>query len=136
MDKGYTSASWVVTTMTCCFDRRMSRGVGISLLLILLGGPAACESESALAQLREGCTLSSDCDGALVCASGICHEACNSSKDCPAGRCIVDRGVHLPANFQAGVDLEADRARGFRVTPGGVVLLTPDMLGQPLHTTR
>jgi glucose-1-phosphate adenylyltransferase len=35
-----------------------------------------------------------------------------------------------------GEDLKADRARGFRVTDSGLVLVTPDMLGQRLHFTR
>jgi glucose-1-phosphate adenylyltransferase len=35
-----------------------------------------------------------------------------------------------------GDDAEDDRARGFRVTDSGLVLVTPDMLGQRLHFTR
>ncbi len=55
---------------------------------------------------------------------------------CVLKKCIIDRGTVIPDGTQIGVDLEADRARGFRVTDGGVVLVTPSMLGQPLHTTR
>jgi glucose-1-phosphate adenylyltransferase len=42
-------------------------------------------------------------------------------------RCIVDKLCVLPDGFQAGVDLEHDRAR-FNVTERGVVLITPEML--------
>jgi glucose-1-phosphate adenylyltransferase len=49
---------------------------------------------------------------------------------------IIDRGCNIPAGTVIGRDPEADRARGFRITEGGVVLVTPDMLGQPLHVVR
>jgi glucose-1-phosphate adenylyltransferase len=45
-------------------------------------------------------------------------------------RTIVDKHCRLPDGFAAGLDLVADRARGFHVTPGGVTLVTPEMLGQ------
>jgi glucose-1-phosphate adenylyltransferase len=35
-----------------------------------------------------------------------------------------------------GVDNEQDKANGFRVTEKGVVLVTPDMLGQSTHEYR
>ena len=55
---------------------------------------------------------------------------------CEIRRAILDRGVELPDGTQVGVDHEADRARGFRVTETGLTLVTPDMLGQNLHFTR
>jgi glucose-1-phosphate adenylyltransferase len=45
-------------------------------------------------------------------------------------RCIVDKHCRLPDGFVAGFDAEADRQRGFHVTAGGIVLVTPEMLGQ------
>lgn len=45
-------------------------------------------------------------------------------------RCIVDKHCGLPDGFQAGLDAAADRARGLHVTPGGVTLVTAQMLGQ------
>jgi glucose-1-phosphate adenylyltransferase len=51
-------------------------------------------------------------------------------------RAIIDRGCAIPPGTVIGEDAQADRARGFRVTEGGVVLVTPDMLGQPVHFTR
>jgi glucose-1-phosphate adenylyltransferase len=51
-------------------------------------------------------------------------------------RVIVDKGATLPDGFQAGLDADADRARGFLVTDGGITLITPDMLGQHIHEVR
>ncbi len=49
-------------------------------------------------------------------------------------RVIVDKRCVLPDGFKAGVCLEEDRAR-FHVTERGIVLITPEMLGQaaPVH---
>jgi glucose-1-phosphate adenylyltransferase len=55
---------------------------------------------------------------------------------CRIRRAIIDRGAHIPDDTIAGHDLEDDRRRGFRVTDSGLVLITPDMLGQELHVTR
>jgi glucose-1-phosphate adenylyltransferase len=45
---------------------------------------------------------------------------------------IVDKYCEVPDDLQAGFDRSADEAR-FHVTPGGVVLITPEMLGQHVH---
>jgi glucose-1-phosphate adenylyltransferase len=55
---------------------------------------------------------------------------------CTVNRAIIDRGAKIPPDTEIGVNHDADRARGFRVTKGGVTLVTPDMLGQHLHFTR
>ena len=57
-------------------------------------------------------------------------------RGCTLHRCIIDRGVKIPEGTEIGVDNAADRDRGFRVTDGGICLVTPEMLGQPLHSTR
>lgn len=57
-------------------------------------------------------------------------------RHCRIQKAIIDRGCHLPENTVIGEDHEQDRARGFRVTDKGVVLVTPDMLGQNLHSVR
>ena len=48
-------------------------------------------------------------------------------------RCIVDKHCRLPDGFSAGLDPAADRARGLHVTPSGITLVTPEMIGQPGH---
>ncbi len=55
---------------------------------------------------------------------------------CNIRRAIVDRGTSIESGTEIGVDHDADRARGFRVTEKGITLVTPDMLGQHLHFTR
>lgn len=51
-------------------------------------------------------------------------------------RAIIDRGCKIPDHMIIGVNHNDDRERGFRVTEKGIVLVTPDMLGQPIHTVR
>src|SRR5210317_1447031 len=55
---------------------------------------------------------------------------------CRINRAIIDRGCKIPEGTTIGVDHDADRERGFRVTRKGITLVTPDMLGQQLHYTR
>jgi glucose-1-phosphate adenylyltransferase len=50
-------------------------------------------------------------------------------------RAVIDRYCHLPADIQVGVDREQDRRRFF-VSEGGVVVITPEMLGQKVHHLR
>jgi len=47
-------------------------------------------------------------------------------------RAIVDRGCDIPNNFKVGLNTEEDRKR-FYVSEKGIVLITPEMLGQGLH---
>ena len=49
-------------------------------------------------------------------------------------RAILDRGCDIADGMVIGEDHEEDRKRGFRVTEKGVVLVTPDMLGQSIHS--
>ena len=51
-------------------------------------------------------------------------------------KAIIDRGCQIPEGMEIGIDHDADRARGFRVTKKGVTLVTPELLGQQLHYTR
>jgi len=50
-------------------------------------------------------------------------------------RAIIDKHCVLPPDTQIGVDHDADRRR-FHVTPNGITLVTPDMLGAPVHHLR
>ncbi len=50
-------------------------------------------------------------------------------------RAIIDKGCHIPEGLQIGVNAEEDR-KSFHVSPNGVTLVTPDMLGQSLHRFR
>jgi glucose-1-phosphate adenylyltransferase len=50
-------------------------------------------------------------------------------------RAVIDKHCRLPPGTQVGVDPNEDRRR-FHVTPGGVTLVTPEMLGQVVHHVR
>lgn len=54
----------------------------------------------------------------------------NVGRHCRIKKAIIDRGCNIPANTEIGFDAAADAARGFRVTAGGVTLVTRAMLGQ------
>ena len=54
---------------------------------------------------------------------------------CVIRRAIVDKGCIIPPDTHIGVDPEED-ARRYHVSEGGVVLVTPEMLGQRLHYAR
>ncbi|MEE9422150.1 MAG: glucose-1-phosphate adenylyltransferase [Gammaproteobacteria bacterium] len=50
-------------------------------------------------------------------------------------KAVIDKGCQIPPNTVIGEDPEQDAER-FYVSPGGVVLVTPEMLGQELHHVR
>ncbi len=54
-------------------------------------------------------------------------------RHCRVSRAIIDRGCQLPEGTVIGEDPERDAER-FRVTANGIVLVTPDMLGQKPET--
>ncbi len=59
----------------------------------------------------------------------------NIGRHCRITKAIIDKGCQIPPNTIIGEDLEEDRKQ-FYVSPEGVVLVTPDSLGQPLHFVR
>jgi glucose-1-phosphate adenylyltransferase len=56
-------------------------------------------------------------------------------KSCRIRRTILDKGCVVPDHLAIGYDRDKD-ARRFHMTPGGITLVTPDMLGQALHTSE
>ncbi len=56
-------------------------------------------------------------------------------RSCVIRRAVIDRGCRIPEGTRIGVDAAQDRRR-FRVSGQGVVLVTPDMLGQGIHRVR
>jgi glucose-1-phosphate adenylyltransferase len=50
-------------------------------------------------------------------------------------RVIVDKCCKIPDGLEVGIDPEADRKR-FHVSPNGITLITPEMLGQKVHSLR
>jgi glucose-1-phosphate adenylyltransferase len=56
-------------------------------------------------------------------------------RHCRITRAVIDKGCDLPEGTVIGENPESDAER-FYVSPGGVVLVTPEMLGQELHHVR
>ena len=56
-------------------------------------------------------------------------------RDCSIRKAVIDKGCVIPEGTVIGEDKEAD-AKRFHVTENGVVLVTPDMLGQERHSVR
>jgi glucose-1-phosphate adenylyltransferase len=56
-------------------------------------------------------------------------------EDVKLNRVVLDNNCEIPDGMQIGVDREEDAHR-FHVSPGGVTLVTPDMLGLSIHHIR
>ncbi len=56
-------------------------------------------------------------------------------RSCRIRMAVVDSGCRIPEGTVIGEDPEQD-AKQYYLTPGGVVLVTPDMLGQERHYVR
>jgi glucose-1-phosphate adenylyltransferase len=56
-------------------------------------------------------------------------------RNCRVTKAVIDKGCDLPDDTVIGEDAEIDAER-FYVSPNGVVLVTPEMLGQELHHVR
>lgn len=56
-------------------------------------------------------------------------------RNCTIKRAVIDRGARIPDGTVIGENLDQDAER-FEVSPKGVVLVTPDMLGHSLHHVR
>jgi glucose-1-phosphate adenylyltransferase len=50
-------------------------------------------------------------------------------------KCVVDKGCRIPPGLVVGMNPDEDRRR-FYVSEKGVTLITPEMLGQPVHGVR
>ena len=53
----------------------------------------------------------------------ILFEGVDIGRGARVRRAIVDKGVHIPPDMEVGFDVDQDRAQGFTVSPGGVVVI-------------
>ncbi len=53
-------------------------------------------------------------------------------KNCRISHAVIDRHCKIPDGMHIGLDQEQDKKR-FHVSPNGIVLVTPEMLGQSIH---
>jgi glucose-1-phosphate adenylyltransferase len=56
-------------------------------------------------------------------------------RHCRIKRAVIDKGCNIPEGTVIGEDPEED-AKRFYVSPGGIALVVPEMLGQQLHHAR
>lgn len=59
----------------------------------------------------------------------------NIGRNCRITKAIIEKGCEIPEGTIIGENLAED-AKKYHVSAGGVVLVTPDMLGQKLHFVR
>src|SRR3954451_14579288 len=69
--------------------------IWLTLVVGLLGGGCS-HQQTEPGGLSEGCLLNTDCADPLVCAFRKCHVACEGTRDCNGGRCVVsERPLHV-----------------------------------------
>jgi glucose-1-phosphate adenylyltransferase len=109
------------------FDDEGRRGEAIDSLIsagcILSGGRVKRSILFFLSRVEEG---------SLVKDSVILPKV-QIGRNCVIKRAIIDKSCVIPDGMQIGVNLEEDKKR-FHVTPNGIVLVTPNMLGQNLYS--
>jgi glucose-1-phosphate adenylyltransferase len=67
-----------------------------------------------------------------VLDSSVVLPGVSIGKNCQILHTILDRGCKIPDGTEIGINQEEDKKR-FYVSPNGIVLVTPEMLGQSLH---
>lgn len=59
----------------------------------------------------------------------ILFEGVDVGRHAKIRRAIIDKNVHIPAGMEVGFDLERDRANGFHISPGGIVVIAKTGVG-------
>ncbi len=70
-------------------------------------------------------------DGSEVVNSVVLPEV-NIGRNCKIHNAVIDRGCQIPDGTDIGYDVASDKKK-YRVTPKGVVLVTPESFGASLH---
>jgi glucose-1-phosphate adenylyltransferase len=99
------------------FDEEDRRGIAVDSLIS--GGVIVSGGTVRRSILSPGAHVHSR---AVVEDSIILHGV-HVGRDAVVRRAILDKNVQVPPGCQIGVDLERDRARGFTISPGGVVVV-------------
>lgn len=80
---------------------RTLKAISCSLLVVTGLVGLGCADETPLRELKEGCSLTSECRDPLVCAFKKCHVECKSSKDCPNNqRCVEAEKPYYVCQFE------------------------------------
>ena len=111
------------------FDDPDRRGMAVDSMVS--GGCIISGSEVRHSLLFSNVRVNSFC----VVKDSVVLPEVNIGRHCRITKAVIDKGCHIPPNTVIGENLEEDSKR-FHVSPGGVVLVTPDDLGQKLHYAR
>ncbi len=109
------------------FDDKNRRGEAIDSLVsggCILSGARVKRSVISFATTIESYSLVKD---------SVILPKVHIGENCRITKAIIDKGTVIPDGTVVGENLEEDRKK-FHVTPGGVVLITPQMLGQHLYS--
>ena len=111
----------------------------------IVGGLSACDGESIDSLISAGCIISGDRVKRSIIFFATTIGSRSHVKDsvilpkvtigenCRITRAIIDKGCVIDDGMVIGEDPDED-AKKFHVTQKGIVLVTPEMLGQDLYT--
>ena len=108
------------------FDDDDARGMAIDSLVS--GG---CIISGALVK-RSVIFFGTEIERGSVIKDSVILPKVDIGKNCRITRAIIDKACAIPEGMVIGEDLDVDRER-FHVTENGIVLVTPEMLGQHLY---
>jgi glucose-1-phosphate adenylyltransferase len=111
------------------FDQSDRRGMAVDSMVS--GGCVISGSKLSKSLLFSGVEVHSysELEGTVVLPEVVI------GRHCRIRRAIIDRGCTIPDGTVIGEDPKADAER-YRITPGGIALVTPEMLNQEFHHTR
>jgi len=111
------------------FDDDGRRGLAVDSMVA--GGCIVSGSQVRRSVLFSNVDVHSYCD----IEDSVIFPKADIGRRCVIRKAVIDKGCVIPPGTKIGVNPEED-ARRFHVSEGGVVLVTPEMLGQRLHYAR
>jgi len=111
------------------FDEENRRGVAIDSLIS--GGCIVSGSVVRHSLLFSNVRVNSYC----TIEDSVLLPNVNIGRNVTLKRVIVDKNCKIPEGLEVGINPEEDRQR-FHVSPNGITLITPEMLGQKIHSIR
>ena len=111
------------------FDDEDRRGMAVDSMIA--GGCIVSGSNVRLSLLFSNVHVHSFCE----VEDAVIFPEVEIGRRCIIRKAVIDKGCIIPPGTHIGVNSEEDASR-FHVSPGGVVLVTPEMLGQRLHYAR
>jgi glucose-1-phosphate adenylyltransferase len=111
------------------FDDKGRRGMAVDSMIA--GGCIVSGSSVRHSLLYRNVHVHSFCD----IQDAVIFPEVDIGRRCVIHKAVIDKGCAIPPGTHIGVDAKED-ARRFHTSENGVVLVTPEMLGQRLHYAR